>query len=473
MLWLAFYFPDLPLKIFMDNSSIEGPIAIIHRKNNQEVIACCNKNAINAGIYPGLRLQAAFAICDHLEVHKRNLKLEEKFLENMAHWAYKFSSQISFEPSILLLEIGASLNLFGGYNLLLRKIKKEIKNFNLVVNWSISPTPMASSLLARNKPGIRVTKEQLIKALEAISISELINDRQAQNLINNIGLYNIGECLHLPRAELSRRIGPNLLLLFDRLLGKVADPRKYWKPPIYFYQRINFTTETSQYTGLMFPAKRLITSLCGFLCGCDKATQHLNWEILHSQHTPTYFNQRLNSPSRSIKYILKIFCESIEHRSLALPAIGVCLKVTNMSSFEGGSESFLSDSKIIESNIFIDRLCNRLGENKVNGICEVADYRPELSMRFCSLGDSEKGIGKNFKKPSWLLSKPIPLKNNNKLPEYNGPLELIGLPYRIESGWWDGFDIARDYFVALNSKREKLWIFYNRRSKEWFLHGFF
>ena len=76
MLWLAFYFPDLPLKIFMDNSSIEGPIAIIHRKNNQEVIACCNKNAINAGIYPGLRLQAAFAICDHLEVHKRNLKLE-------------------------------------------------------------------------------------------------------------------------------------------------------------------------------------------------------------------------------------------------------------------------------------------------------------------------------------------------------------------------------------------------------------
>jgi len=52
-------------------------------------------------------------------------------------------------------------------------------------------------------------------------------------------------------------------------------------------------------------------------------------------------------------------------------------------------------------------------------------------------------------------------------------LQLRSLPRRIESGWWDGFDIARDYFVALSAAGERLWVFRDRRSGRWFLHGLF
>jgi protein ImuB len=45
---------------------------------------------------------------------------------------------------------------------------------------------------------------------------------------------------------------------------------------------------------------------------------------------------------------------------------------------------------------------------------------------------------------------------------------------RIETGWWDGFEVARDYFVATTAKGERLWIYRELRgSRGWFLHGLF
>jgi protein ImuB len=50
-------------------------------------------------------------------------------------------------------------------------------------------------------------------------------------------------------------------------------------------------------------------------------------------------------------------------------------------------------------------------------------------------------------------------------------------PERIESGWWDGADTRRDYYVAESPAGELAWIFRDHRrgtdDGEWFLHGLF
>jgi len=50
-------------------------------------------------------------------------------------------------------------------------------------------------------------------------------------------------------------------------------------------------------------------------------------------------------------------------------------------------------------------------------------------------------------------------------------------PERIESGWWDGGDVRRDYFVARTPDAETVWIYRDHRygtdDGEWFLHGLF
>ena len=47
-------------------------------------------------------------------------------------------------------------------------------------------------------------------------------------------------------------------------------------------------------------------------------------------------------------------------------------------------------------------------------------------------------------------------------------------PERIESGWWSGDDVCRDYYIAVDGKGSQLWVFKDLKSQDrWFLHGLF
>jgi SAM-dependent methyltransferase len=46
-------------------------------------------------------------------------------------------------------------------------------------------------------------------------------------------------------------------------------------------------------------------------------------------------------------------------------------------------------------------------------------------------------------------------------------------PERIETGWWRGDDIRRDYFIVEATTGERFWLFRNLIDGSWFLHGAF
>jgi protein ImuB len=53
-------------------------------------------------------------------------------------------------------------------------------------------------------------------------------------------------------------------------------------------------------------------------------------------------------------------------------------------------------------------------------------------------------------------------------------LRLLGEAERIETGWWDGAEVARDYYIAVDARGARLWVFRERESPHrWFLHGVF
>jgi protein ImuB len=77
-------------------------------------------------------------------------------------------------------------------------------------------------------------------------------------------------------------------------------------------------------------------------------------------------------------------------------------------------------------------------------------------------------------RPLWLVNPPEALREARGRPQRAGPLTLLAGPERIESGWWDGGDMRRDYFVALDNAGCWLWIFRDPRPPGgWFLHGWF
>jgi protein ImuB len=76
-------------------------------------------------------------------------------------------------------------------------------------------------------------------------------------------------------------------------------------------------------------------------------------------------------------------------------------------------------------------------------------------------------------RPLWLLPAPRPLALEGGQPCFEGRLDLLRGPERIETGWWDA-DVARDYYVAGNPSGIRLWIYRERNgARAWFLQGVF
>ena len=477
MLWLALYFPQLPLEVFVRGRQQAGALAIVEQRGGREQVSRCNAAAQAYGIRPGLSLPAALALCAGLSVQPRDPAREQRALGELALWAYQFSAHISFEPSLLLLEVGASLRLFGGLPALLAILQPELEQIGYGARHALAPTPTAAGLLARNRPACQaLTGHELLELVETLPLSRLTRDRNVRNLIRHIGLDSIADALALPRPELARRVGPQLPALLDRLLGLAPDPRPPWQPPRYFSQTIELLGEIEQVTALVFPAHRLMVALCGFLRGQGGGAQRLQWWLLHRDHPDTGFGQGLLDPSRDPDHMLEVFRERIERLQLPAPVAAVCLRVEDWQAFEESSLSLL-DAPALADHTLLERLSNRLGGQRVRGLRCLADHRPERAWRLCDPGESggvAVGSGQQGQaQPPWLLPQPRPLPEHRGQPQYGGTLRLESLPQRIEAGWWDGFDITRDYFVAHSPAGERLWVFRDRRGGGWYLHGLF
>ncbi len=51
------------------------------------------------------------------------------------------------------------------------------------------------------------------------------------------------------------------------------------------------------------------------------------------------------------------------------------------------------------------------------------------------------------------------------------PQRLLGGPERIASGWWDGGDVVRDYYLAESTDGSRQWVFHDLHEDAWYLHG--
>ncbi|MDA1118871.1 MAG: DNA polymerase Y family protein, partial [Proteobacteria bacterium] len=109
----------------------------------------------------------------------------------------------------------------------------------------------------------------------------------------------------------------------------------------------------------------------------------------------------------------------------------------------------------------IERLQARLGGARVHGLAVHAEHRPERAWR--TTGSDDQAVQARLgPRPLWLLEPARRLGESEFV--------LLAGPERIESGWWDGEDVARDYFIAVRGP-SLAWIY--RAPEGWFLHGLF
>jgi protein ImuB len=477
MLWLSLYFHHLSLDIFMRGGPLDEPLAIYAHRGNRQWIHDRNRAAASLGINPGMSLGASLSLSNQLQTRLRDEEAEIAALKNIAIWAEQFTPTISLQPPEgVLLEIEGSLTLFGGIEALRKHIELGLKGLGYHARIAVAPTPSSAWLLSRIGCEQPITdKQSLARILRQQPISVLERSERILHALQNMGLRTIGDCLHLPRAGLARRLGPEFIHYLDRILGRVADPRTAFKPPACFESRLMLPAEVTSTEALLFAARRLILELTGFLQARGFGVQELLLELFHHNASPSPFTIGLVSPARDADHLLNLLRERLEHYALPSPVDAIRLSADNFQPLSSPSQDLFTEtnSDKLDWPQLVERLRARLGRGTVKGLCLAPDYRPERAWRYCHPGEGQI-VGVAAHRPLWLLEEPTPLEVKEEQPWLDGKLIIEQGPERIESGWWEDVDVARDYFIAENPRYERFWIFRELRNPgRWFLHGIF
>lgn len=477
MLWLCISLPKLPLEALRARDD-EAPTVVTACEGNTRWVVSCNPAAERNHLKAPMNYTVALATCARVNMLERNVAAEHSALERLAAWGYQFSSTVVLSDisnrsseahrAALWIEIGASLKLFGGLHALLETIESELRELSYTYRLGVGPTLEGAALLARAEIRIATTSVQsLYERIKHLPVQCLmLSSHTCQQLIT-AGVRTIGLLLELPRDAIAKRFGPEASDYLDRLMGEAADPRPTFSLPPRYDAHFDFDFELTSTESLLFPLKRMLRELAGFLRGLDVSVQEFDLVFEHSESACTSMHVGLSMPGRNPDEFLALVREQFERITLSAPTIGIRLIADEFTAPTAQQSDFFSHSlqNGEELSHTIDRLSARLGEGQVYGLKTAADHRPEASWSRAKL--DEKRASLQFpERPLWLLPEPKPLQLSS-MPQ------ITSGPERIESGWWDTGDVERDYYIVRTSNGADLWVYRDlARNGEWYLHGF-
>jgi len=418
---------------------------------------------------------AARALVQNLIVYPRDRKAEQDALHKLAAWAYQFSSQVSlYPPCALLLEIQGSLTLFGGYAALVDRLRTGLQALGYLAQLAAAPTPLAAFALACCDREQHVESgHQLTATLASLPLSVLDWEQVLLDRLEGMGVRRIGDLLRLPRDGLARRLGTDSVLYLDRMLGRQPDPQKLYRPPECFRHRMQLPFEVEQADALLFALQRLVLELCGWLQGKGAAVQEFEIELWHRGDQTTVLSLGVHKKSRDADQFVALLRERLQRLTLTRPVTEIELRTGYVFALDAQSLDLFQAAPEAGQVDLLDRLRARLGNDAVRGLSAVAEHRPEYAWCYSEPGQGEQHIN-GQQRPLWLLPVPRQLKTENGWPCLQGKLELKHSRERIETGWWDGQDIARDYFVAISASGSRYWIYRELAGeRRWFLQGVF
>jgi protein ImuB len=410
----------------------------------------------------------------------------ERGLERLAVCAQRFTPRVSLvPPDGLVLEVKGSLHLFNGVEGLSRALASECASLGLKSMVALAPTSLAALVAARvGKPFVVMELTRLAGQLMPLPLAALRWPEQTLERLARMGIRTIGQVLRLPRAGFARRFGTDLLAALDRLTGRSSDLRERFQVRERFRRRRELNFELENQDAILGALAPLLAELGKFLEARQCGVMKLECLLRHRHVEPTSCVLRLASPIADVRRLTELLGERLNALTLPEPVRTCELRSSSLVQRVFSSNSVWQPGEYggtgagVEATELIERLRARLGPEAVYGLQVLPGHRPENAWGVREPVDGRLPLQPipwpAFRRPMWLLPVPRLLSERDGLPRRRGLLRLLGEPERIETGWWDGGDIARDYYTATDIHGVRLWVFRERTSPHrWYLHGVF
>jgi protein ImuB len=284
--------------------------------------------------------------------------------------------------------------------------------------------------------------------------------------------------------------------MLDMLTGRRPDVRAAHQAPARFRRRCELDCELTDHALLLAALAPLFASLGAFLTARQCGVAQLECLLVHRQQAATRCVLTLAAPCAEEPRLVALFGERLNALPLPAPVRACELRADVLLPYLPDCPSLWQpgehggDAGAVTGDL-IECLRARLGSQAVQGLTLREGHRPESAWvltgplpvtaprhvpaaHAAGTSGSANDCQAASRRPLWILPAPRPLTAQDGLPRRHGPLRLVSEPERIETGWWDGEEIARDYYTAVDIHGVRLWIFRERAAPHgWFLHGVF
>ncbi|MBL8346960.1 MAG: DNA polymerase Y family protein [Rubrivivax sp.] len=410
MLWLALHLPHLSLEAFC--ASLPGepgaagrlatatPVALVAEHRITEF----NAAAAALGLRVGMKRATSLALAADLLLGEADRARDAAALRAVAHAALAFTPAVTMQDgqATVLMEVSASLRLFGGLAALHRRLREALAPLGHRVQIAAAPTALGAAVLARwgcegegaAPPfdpmfGPHATQlSELARLLDRAPVWLLGPAREHWEALQGMGLRTLSDLRQLPRAGLARRFGEGLLQDLDRALGQAHDPRRWLELPTRFETRLELHQRADNTEQVLVAAAVLLARLVvwaqarqGRIAAFTLAMRH---EPRHRSNAPaTELRIELAEPALDPAHLQLLLRERLARVTLCAPTLEVRLRCHELvSGAPPNGELFPTrGSEALGLARLLERLRARLGDAQVQRLEPVADHRPERGTR--------------------------------------------------------------------------------------------
>ncbi len=471
-----------------------------------ERVAVCSAEAARAGVAPGMPAAEARALleggrrsrCAAARFFPLDLPADRETLRRLCRELLAYSPHAGLEegdaPESLLLDVTGCAHLFGGETRLLARVRRDLRERGCHAVAALAGTVGAAWGIARfaRSPAVVVPPGGDRARLAALPPAALRLPGHVLAALAELGLDTVGQLASLPRASLPSRFGPDVRRRLDQAFGDLPEMIACERFPEPVEASLAFDVPLDDHRDVETALQQLLADVLDRLRSQGLGTQRLAVRLSHVDGSETPLEIGLVSPTASEKRLGEALRLTWERTEIASEVVGATLRAVDPAKLPARSGRLFDDGRetpASEWESLLERLVHRLGETSVVRIEPAEDHAPERSLRFvpvtrerCASTPAASSAVQAAQRPLCLLAVPRPagvVSGSDGLPRHvrwPGVASAVAQcwgPERIETGWWRDGTIRRDYYRIETEEGRRLWLYCDRVTEQWFLHGTF
>ncbi|WP_310461467.1 DNA polymerase Y family protein [Sphaerotilus sp.] len=420
-------------------------------------------------------------------------------------WALQFTPRVTRLEEAVAMEVAASVRLFGGAAALQARLVRGAEAFGAIGTLGRAPTSLAALALARaGRPPGQCDGERedvpLPDLIDPLPLHTLSAAAEHAATLGRLGCRRLGDVRRLPRGGLHRRFGPGLGLALDRAYGLSTEGHDWVPTADHFEVKRSLEDRVDTTAALLAETAPLFAQLDAWLtarqAGVCALTLHWHHDALRARTVAAgdALQLRTGAATRDLVHLGRLLGEHLQQLTLAAPVDALTLRADEVVPLVDASAPLLPEpggAASVSLGQALECIAARFGPERVCRPVLHEDHRLE-GMQHWQPGATLAPLHPSaampratpVPQPTWVLAEPVRLAVRNHRPCYQGPLQLLIGPHRVEAGWWHGPTalprVQRDYWVAFGAQAGVLWIYQERPTERtpgtepgWFLQGHF